>query len=252
METLELLLALQDMEKRAERASDEHVLSTYVDAGALVGALNTRDNGIVYGRRGTGKTHALKYLAETEKRKDNFVVYIDMEKDLGSTEGLYGDPSLSISERATRLLVDVLSIIHNRLIEDAFASNDGPLIETLDAVCEHFAEVVVVDQIEQEQTSSAESGTESGMKAKIDLKSPSLELDDKQTGKSAQQTREKTTGKVRRRVHFGAMTKLLRQAFAEHSATRCWLLFDEWSGLPIDLQPYLAEMLRRKIGRALV
>lgn len=245
METLELLLALQDMEKRAERVSDQHVLSTYVDAGALVGALATRDNGIVYGRRGTGKTHALKYLAETERRKDNFVVYIDMEQDLGSTEGLYSDPMLSLPERATRLLVDVLSIIHNRLIEDAFSSDAGPLIETLDAVCEHFGEIVVIDQIEQEQTTGAENGTESGIKAKLDLTGASMERDSKETGKTTHQTRERTMGKVRRRVHFGAMTSLLQKAFGEHPAQRCWLLFDEWSGVPLDLQPYLAEMLRR-------
>lgn len=51
---------LQEIEKRAERAADsEHVMATYVDAGGLVSASKPTDNGIVYGRRGTGKTHAL-------------------------------------------------------------------------------------------------------------------------------------------------------------------------------------------------
>src|SRR5664280_1099183 len=121
MQTGDLLKALQEVEKRAERVSDEHVVATYVDAGALVGALMTRDNGVIYGRRGTGKTHALKYLAETERSKGNFVVYIDMEQDTGSTEGRYADQSLSVAERATRLVVDVLTIIHNRLLEDAWS-----------------------------------------------------------------------------------------------------------------------------------
>lgn len=31
----------------------------------------------------------------------------------------------------------------------------------------------------------------------------------------------------------------------DHEAKRCWPLFDEWSGIPLDLQPYLGEMLRR-------
>lgn len=31
----------------------------------------------------------------------------------------------------------------------------------------------------------------------------------------------------------------------QHPAQRFWLLFDEWSGLPVELQPYLGEMLRR-------
>jgi hypothetical protein len=246
VEISDLLQALQEVENRAERVSDQHLLDTYVNAGALVGALSSRDNGIVYGRRGTGKTHALKYLAETEKRKGNFVVYIDMEQDLGSTEGLYSDPSLLVAERATRLLVDVLGIIHNKLIEDAFSDEAaGGRIEVLDEMCEHFGEIVVVNQIEQEQTTASERGAASSMKVKLNLKAPSVDLDDKTTDKSAEQVRETTTGKVRHRIHFGAMTTLLRKAFEQHPADRCWLLFDEWSGIPLDLQPYLAEMLRR-------
>ncbi len=86
METLDVLRALQEIEKRAERVhNDKHVISTYVETGGLVTALLARDNGVVYGRRGTGKTHALRYLAETERQESNFVVYVDVDKDLGST-----------------------------------------------------------------------------------------------------------------------------------------------------------------------
>src|SRR4051794_23929435 len=90
--TVDLLAALQEIQKRAERLqADADVLSTYVEAPGLVNALGAADNGIVYGRRGTGKTHALRYLAERERGKRNLVIYIDMSQDLGSTEGLYGD-----------------------------------------------------------------------------------------------------------------------------------------------------------------
>ena len=101
MDTRILLAALQEVEKRAERVSDDDVLATYVNIESLTNALAARDNGIVFGRRGTGKTHALKYVAKTERDKGNRVVYIDLEQDVGSTEGRYADPNLSISERAT-------------------------------------------------------------------------------------------------------------------------------------------------------
>jgi hypothetical protein len=39
--------------------------------------------------------------------------------------------------------------------------------------------------------------------------------------------------------------ELMKKAIIAHPAQRFWLLFDEWSGLPLDLQPILAEMLRR-------
>jgi hypothetical protein len=50
---------------------------------------------------------------------------------------------------------------------------------------------------------------------------------------------------VHHRVHFGAVANLLGTAIDEHPSRKFWLLFDEWSSLPRDLQPYLAEMLRR-------
>ena len=121
--TAELLTALQAIDKRAERTADEYVITTYVDDPSLIGALTASDNGIILGRRGTGKTHALKYLAETRRKSGECVVYIDMEQDIGSTEGRYVDTSLSLAERATRLVVDVLSIVHDAFLEAAFSGH---------------------------------------------------------------------------------------------------------------------------------
>jgi len=248
METKDLLRALQDIEKRAERVYDDaQVVETYVDAGGLVNALMSRDNGVVYGRRRTGKTHALKYLAETQRTEDDFVMYIDIEKDLGSTEGLYGDPNLPVAERASRLLVDVLAMIHDALIHDAFEGLGD--IKAVDSILDHFGEVVVSEHAEAEASDQAtgSSGSRVGIDAKLSPANPSISIqagaergDARTVGRSI-----KTSGPVRTRVHFGAVTGLMKQAITAHPAKRFWLLFDEWSGLPLDLQPYLAEMLRR-------
>ncbi|MEW2163358.1 hypothetical protein AB0912_10205 [Streptomyces sp. NPDC007084] len=248
METADLLKALQGVEKRTERVSDEHVVATYVDSGGLSDALANRDNGIIYGRRGTGKTHALKYLEQTEAADGAFVVYIDVERDLGSTEGIYSDSSISLVQRATRLLVDVLGIIHNRLVEEAF---NGPLdvcIDDIDLMCDHFGQIIVSDQGEVEETRGSESleaGT-AGFDANFGS-SPRMGITAKadSSEKLTDSTRIKQTGVVRHRVHFGAFGSLLGKVVAAHPAPRFWLLIDEWSGLPMDLQPYLAEMLRR-------
>jgi len=50
----------------------------------------------------------------------------------------------------------VLSIVHDRLIEDAFAGRAKSQIDQLDRALEHFAEVVVVEVAEKEATSSRE------------------------------------------------------------------------------------------------
>lgn len=249
METSDLLRALQEVEKRAERVhDDQHVINTYVEAGALVNALAARDNGIVAGRRGTGKTHALRYLAETERTKGSFVVFIDIDKDLGSTEGLYSDTSLPLSERATRLLVDVVGLIHTALLEDAFASGNDRLIETLDKMIDHFEEVVVAEQAEEERTLARETTASGSLTASAALRpAPSLEIKgSSDTGdKESEGVRRKVSGPIRHRVHFGAVGQLMQEALSRHSGSRAWVLLDEWSSLHLDVQPYLAEMLRR-------
>lgn len=250
MDTKILLAALQEVEKRAERVSEDDVLATYVNIESLTHALAARDNGIVFGRRGTGKTHALKYVAQTERDKGNRVVYIDMEQDVGSTEGRYADPTLSVSERATRLVVDVLSIVHTELLEAAFAGGIGVQINVLDRMLDHFQEVLVAQATEQEDMrtdrSSDTSRTDVGL-GWTPGRMPSTKFG---TGSSHEASREagvrtRHTGVVRHRIHFGGVTQSMRQAIEADEARRFWLLIDEWSGIPIDLQPFLAEMLRR-------
>lgn len=245
-ETVDLLRALQEVEKRAERVHDEqHVINTYVEAGALVNALMARDNGVVLGRRGTGKTHTLRYLAEKERARGNFVVYIDMDSALGSTEGLYSDQSHSISERATRLIIDVLNIMYDALVADAFASKSDSLIDTLDRMLDHFGEVMVVDEAEQHQEGSRAATQESGATLSVDRHGPGLSASSRTAQSGSFSTSSTARGVVRHRVEFGPVASLMRRALAEHHATRCWILLDEWSSKPLDLQPYLAEMLRK-------
>ena len=250
MDTKILLSALQEVEKRAERVSEDDVLATYVSVESLTAALGAKDNGIVFGRRGTGKTHALKYLQATELKKGNRVVYIDMEQDVGSTEGRYADPNLGISERATRLVVDVLGIIHTQLLEAAFAGDIQVQIDVLDRMLDHFKEVMVAEETEQEGTQTARSTQGSKTDAGVSWTPggpPALNLS---AGSSHETAREdgmriRQRGVIRHRIHFGGVTQSIRQAVEADDAKRFWLLIDEWSGVPIDLQPYLAEMLRR-------
>src|SRR3954467_10725938 len=62
--------------KRAERSSDAMLVATFVDSAPLFDLLSTPNNQVIYGRRGTGKTHALKYLAQTVERRGEYPIYI--------------------------------------------------------------------------------------------------------------------------------------------------------------------------------
>jgi Cdc6-like AAA superfamily ATPase len=65
--------ALMRLSKRAETQDKKRLVDTFVDNGPLFTLLSREDHQVIYGRRGTGKTHALSYLAESEDGKDVFV-----------------------------------------------------------------------------------------------------------------------------------------------------------------------------------
>ena len=61
--------AFISFDKRAERASNEILEATFVDFAPLFDLLSAKNNQVIYGRRGTGKTHALKYLAKQVEKQ---------------------------------------------------------------------------------------------------------------------------------------------------------------------------------------
>ncbi|MFS0895839.1 hypothetical protein [Mycolicibacterium litorale] len=243
--TAELLTALQSIDKRAERTADENVIATYVDDPSMVGALMSPDNGIISGRRGTGKTHALRFLAETRRKAGDVVVYIDMEQDIGSTEGRYVDTSLSLEERATRLVVDVLSIVHEHFLEAAFNGRADASIDILDRMMDQFQEVIVRKEITYTDTKEGTNTTQDSVKLGLTNSGLSAGLDAQQITGSATKQVFSASGPVRHRVSFGGMTRLVRQFLETFNSKRIWILLDEWSGVPVELQPFLAEMLRK-------
>ena len=110
--TSALNLALQKLPKWADKLDPSTLVQTFVDVGPLFTLLSGADNQILFGRRGTGKTHALKFLADEVRRLDDIAIYIDM-RTIGSTGGIYADPSIPIAERGTRLLLDTMTVIHD-------------------------------------------------------------------------------------------------------------------------------------------
>lgn len=97
--------AIASLIKRAESEAVQSVTSSFIDIAGVLGIISSRESQIIYGRRGTGKTHALRYLEETLSRAGEAVAYLELSR-LGSNQSAYGDPSLSLSERGSRLLVD--------------------------------------------------------------------------------------------------------------------------------------------------
>ena len=110
--------AFMQFNRRAEGLSQDILTRTFVDAEPLFIQLSSKNHQILYGRRGTGKTHAIKVLMETITRKKGIPIYIDL-RVVGSNGAIYADPTRPLPERATRLLIDVLEALESELIQIA-------------------------------------------------------------------------------------------------------------------------------------
>jgi hypothetical protein len=77
--------------QRSERQEGmQKLLGTFVDVGVLP-QLDNQNHQILYGRRGTGKTHVFKVLDSQLREEGNIVIYVDA-RTLGST-AQYSDSS---------------------------------------------------------------------------------------------------------------------------------------------------------------
>lgn len=243
-----------NLSKRAEKNDRQALIDSFVDVGPLSTVLSTVDNQILYGRRGTGKTHALKFIAGIMRDKGDIPIYIDL-RQIGSTGGLYSDGSIPLAERATRLLIDTLASLHSELlnvaIDEYYDFNLAELGPVLDDLAESISEVKVSGTVREEQAASANekesTGSDiglrignTGIKGSVTVKS-SAEVS---ATKDYKITRE---GNIEHRVHFGRLATSLQKLIVVLSNRRIWLLLDEWSVVPLELQPYLADLIRRAI-----
>ena len=247
-------LAYMRLARRAEVNDRATLVSTFVDVGPLFTLLSGYDHQILYGRRGTGKTHAFFYLAEIKKNEGDVVTYVDL-RNLGSTGGIYSDQRLPIKERATRLLVDTLQAIHERLLEYFVEHAEEMDLSRVGPRLDHFAEsitsVQVVGEVEQEKVSTRSRQASQSLDTSLTLDtggpSVSASANDSHSGSSSEQVRTRESGPTRHYVHFGAVRKALQDIIDALGGKRLWLLLDEWSNVPYELQPYLADLIRRSI-----
>ena len=118
--------------------------------------LASNNNQIMFGRRGTGKTHALRFFEDNRQNAGDLAIYIDAQT-VGSNGSIYNDTSLPISERATRLMVDICTAIHHELLEvftDPSAGWDlSKATPVLDRFIDGFTDFRVVGDTEAEYSS---------------------------------------------------------------------------------------------------
>lgn len=247
-------LAFLQIAKRAESRDDEVLKRTFVDFGAVFTIVSSTDHQVIFGRRGTGKTHLLSVLRQDRMAKDEIAIQLDM-RNLGSSGGIYGDPSVHLAQRATRLLIDVLAAMHRDLFDQAIDRDGlvdlGAAGSALDEFFDAHSAVKVVGEATVSVATSAESAAQSGWRAGLAASLAGAAISGgAQLGASEKETDSVTTSVTGRevcRVNFGRVGAALRKVVDALPGRKLWILIDEWSEVPLDLQPYLADLLRRAV-----
>lgn len=245
--------AVSRIMQRSERQTDiGKLVSTYVDVG-LLPQLHNRNHQIFYGRRGTGKTHVLKVLeTEFQKNKSLTVVYVDC-RTLGSTTQ-FCDASLPMGRRCLALFRDFLLAIHHSLLEHIVEvpnDNATQAFEAADQLSTLITEPLTTlkaNRMEVEAERTRTSGRGANVNAGISGGVPGLSLAaNVSEGDSSKDSRNtEYLVESEDKIIFPELHRHLR-CVLDLAKTNLVVLVDEWSSLPADVQPYLAEFLKRGI-----
>lgn len=245
------MTALAHLSRRAERLEPVAQAATFVDLANLSTRLVDRSHQVIFGRRGTGKTHALTHLRSELAATGESVVYMDL-RVVGSATGHYfsppdGDrwtPSLNI-------FVDILQEIHAGMYDLSLSQLEAgedvtQLVRWMDRFAEAATEVRVAGHTTRSWQSSDERHDTLGAGIKLGAE-PSLQV---QTGGDwawSHQRSASVTGLEAPALLLGSLRESLAGVIANLPAQRLWIVIDEWSDLPIDMQPLIADMLRRVV-----
>jgi hypothetical protein len=243
----ELAKAVAGIPQRSEKQSDiQKLVGSFVDVGILPQVENVNSQ-IIYGRRGTGKTHVLKVLASIlATRHNKAVVYLDA-RTLGSSNQ-FSDTSVALPTRCRALFRDLLGEIYNGLLEyvvDVAPAGADMALQELDYLMAAATESSMVPASISDKRTEKES-SKAGVGAELKANGPELNIRS-ESGSSKEV--EKITSYVREqsdKIIFPAVSAPLRKIL-ENCNSHLYILIDEWSSIPMDVQPYLAEFLKRSL-----
>ena len=242
-----LMGAVSKIDLRSERQVDvDKLLETFVDTG-VVAQLNNRNHQIFFGRRGTGKTHVLRVL-EQRLRADphNTVVYIDA-RTLGSS-AQFSDDSKPLRIRCLALFRDILYPVKDALLERVVATAPARSEEALEGLRELESSIhaPTVKQYATDRTATKTSTETNEGAFSLGLTKAGVSLDTGLQSLASSQDETKYRIETEDKVVFPALHDSLSRVLTL-AETTAYILIDEWSTLPAEVQPYLAEFLKRGV-----
>ncbi|WP_156057611.1 hypothetical protein [Micromonospora parva] len=239
--------AISNIKPRSERQRDVAALQrTYVETGVFP-QLNNTNNQILYGRRGTGKSHVLRILdLEVASRGNAASLYIDI-RTIGSAH-LMTDDSQPLVVRCVGVFKDILALIQSELLDIATdPDRDGSGMEEVSELADVIqARTVGVASAEFEDTTQDKVGATSKFGAKVSER-PELSAESGRTAERTTGQRVRFTEVYRETVVFAEIATFLNKALTALGIEELFILIDEWTAIPPDVQPYIAEFLKRAL-----
>lgn len=242
--------AISGIAAHAEQQRDTAVLErTYVDSGVLARILNG-NNQIVYGRRGTGKSHLLRVAAAAfERSVTESSLYVDL-RQLGSAQFMT-DLTQPLTVRCVTVFRDLLAQFQDRLLDlatDPGRPNPGNGLEAVSALADTLASRATrlsERQVTVEQSTSQKHGWSVGGRAD----SAGIGLAGNLTDEAAGSMRhvEEYKEVLADTIIFAEVANSLAAAVSGVEVDRIVVLLDEWATIPLDVQPYMAEFLKRTL-----
>lgn len=237
---------------RTERSSVENLFETYADK-SILSRLDNQNNQIIYGRRGTGKTHLLfafkNLIFNTNSNSENkrFPIHIDLRRYLPlftSANTVNIEPTVLIFQAIINDMIDELvnnlKYIFNIREYGSTSSWEALRIEKLKQILTKLN--IEFNGREFKRLGSIEFNREEIKNISGSLKlsqSPELSVN----GNNEQKNQFSETNV--QYLSFNEISKALDELSYHLNDTKIVILLDEWSEIPIDLQPYLAELIKR-------
>lgn len=237
------------MPLRADKWEENLLVQTFVGVGPLIPILRGNNNQILYGRRGTGKTHVLMYLKSILEKEDDCCVYIDLRK-IGSTGSIYSDKRIPIEQRATRLFTDILQEIRNQIIcfivkndknKEMYLSEITPL---LDGLCDFLNNKIIKGNVKIEKQKQNKTGDDQKSIISISEK-PSYTYTTSTNNSQMEYEGVIEDGMFIDYMDFSSVFHAIQEILDRISPHRLWILFDEFSELETELQILLSDIFRR-------
>lgn len=244
--------AILQIQLRADKWDDDSLVKSFVNVGPLIPLLSGENNQIIFGRRGTGKTHVLRYFKSLKEEQNDCCIYIDLRK-VGSSNCVYADQTLPIQQRALRFFIDIIKVITEDITayiisseqrKESYLSEVIPLLSQLNTT---WTKSAIMGEVIRESTTVDKNTQEMNAGISISPSNCGLNFSTQDMSASDHSSTLRVSGEYYAHIDLLDAASILQKIADILSPNKIWLIFDEFSELNTDLQIVLSDILRRVI-----